>query len=119
MKGFVQWAFVFALFLSPMSTAWGQDVATRTVYSGSGVTAELDYDGANRIVGARVINTTGRNVYMEVEQISNGRKYGAVFLAGTTTVIPIPTGIGQRITQFLDDRGFWDGLNIRVLDPAP
>ena len=97
-------------------------MATRQVgsWSNGQVIAELDYDaGTNRLTGLRVINTGPDRVYAECVQISNGRKYSSVFLAGTTTVIPIPTAAGTRITQLWDAvRQRWDGVSISVVIPG-
>lgn len=95
---------------------------TRQIGSWEGglVTAELDYNNQDQITAVRVINNSGVAVYLEVEQISNGRKVGQVFLAGTNTNIAVPTGVGQRIVQFFNvETNKWDGLNIRAQVPAP
>lgn len=83
------------------------------------VRAEIDYDASNRIIGIRVINDSQVDAFLEIRQISSGRKYGGRFLAGTNTTIPIGTGAAVRITQTVGRRGFWDGVEIVCLVPAP
>lgn len=82
------------------------------------VSAEVDYDASNRITGLRVINNSTVNAYLEIEQNSNNRKYGALFLGSTTTVIPIGTGVSVRISQILAPNGKWSGVTIRAQIPA-
>lgn len=83
------------------------------------VRAEIDYDASNRIIGIRVINDSQVDAFLEIRQIASGRKYGGRFLAGTNTTIPIGTGAAVRITQTLNARGFWDGVEIAAQIPAP
>jgi hypothetical protein len=82
------------------------------------IVAELDYDASNRITAVRVINSSSLDMYLEATQISNNRTYGKIFLAGTTTQIPVGNGPAERLEQFLDERGRWNGISVSARVPA-
>lgn len=91
--------------------SWTHDTGT--------VTADLDYDASNVITSIHVVNDSDVAAHIEVEQISNGRKVDRRFEPHTDETIPLPTGAAARIEQFINPRGFFDGLNIRCQIPAP
>ncbi len=85
------------------------------------VIVEIDINGAGRLTAVRCINNSPDNLFAEVvgNEGSNapGRKYSTIFLANTTTEIPVPTGIAQRLNLNQDEFGRWDGLDKNFVYP--
>lgn len=67
----------------------------------TGVTIEMDVNAQNRVTAFRVINNSEDALYGELVgdegSPAPGRKYSGVFLAHTTTEIPVPTTVGTRL----------------------
>lgn len=94
-------------------------------YDGGLVRVEYDWDdNASRrwLTAVRVVNNSAHAVYVEAVIAAGrpnaGRKASAIFLAGTTTEIAVPTGASQRIQGLYDAaHDQLDGLEITILYP--
>lgn len=94
---------------------------TRTIgtWENGTVTAELDFDASNIATNLRVINNSALDVFIQVQEIASGRSVSRTFAANSGTMNQaIPTGVGQRLTQFINANGKFDGLSISARIPA-
>lgn len=99
---------------------------THVVTDSGGIRIVYDYDDANlRVLAVRVDNQSAQTCYVEavqtisIGQAPTGRKYSALFLPGSLTEIPIPTGPNARLQLQVDARGRLDGISLTILVPAP
>lgn len=90
------------------------------VYEDGLVTLYYKWDDVNlRLTAVGCINNSDKNyaaeAVIEADQPNAGRKQSAIFLAGTTTEQPIPTGAAQRIPVTINPRnGRIDGISINA-----
>jgi hypothetical protein len=89
------------------------------------VDIQLDYDAQNIITAIRCINGSPDSVYVQAVQLDSqgnrdlGRIYETTFPPNAITVLTPPTGQARRLSQYVDSRGFFNGLDINVVIPAP
>jgi hypothetical protein len=75
---------------------------------------QVDYDASNRLTALRCINKSDGDMVGEATREDNGRSYSKTFLAHTTTYIPIPTGVAQRIRfDSIGHHGHFAGLSFQ------
>lgn len=82
------------------------------------IIVEVESDDIFRFVKAVSNNQSSVSAQVEIRQIDNGHSQLFVFPPGLTEVqIPITTT--DRIVRNTMKRTFWDGVEVRVLIPAP
>jgi 3-oxoacyl-(acyl-carrier-protein) synthase len=80
---------------------------------------EMDYSNTNMLATAlRVVNNSPAPCYAEIVRTSDGRKHGARFAPGTTS-IAIPTTVAQRVPIELDARGRVISISATCCYPYP
>lgn len=100
---------------------------TRSIgtWENGAVDIQLDYDATNTITAIRCVNSSPHSVWVQAVQLDPqgnrdvGRAYDTTFPPNQTTELAIPTGQARRLSQYIDTRGFFNGLDIHVLIPAP
>lgn len=87
--------------------------------AGGAASLEFDYDdGTLQLVRVRVVNTQAHDVWVQVENLSNGRRAESVFGPGVN-ILPAPTTPPVAILHFeRDAKGRLDTLCFTIRNPA-
>lgn len=100
---------------------WGMATVTKVFAEhGDGlVRFEYDYDDTTlRVLAVRCINNSLQPAWAKAELMDGTRSRERTFAPDQTTEVAIPTSVAQRLTLFVNAKGFLDGVSFSTSWPA-